>query len=1003
MTFAPPHKPLVYHEWSLVELAFDPPQQRWRETLFTIGNGYLGTRGTFEEGFPDSSPTTLIHGMFDDVPILYTELANCPDWLSLGIILEGDRFRLDQGHLLFYQRILDLKTGTLRRSVHWRSPKGHTLSLTFERFASLADPHLLAVQLTVQSLDFAGEIEIEASLSGYPDNQGYNHWDIKSQACDADFMGLLVETRGTKLKLALGARLSSWGSEKTCSNIPGYPTVVRRAQIAPGESWTVQKVVSLFTSREAANPWESMTESLATVPDYSQLKQAHDAAWHALWDKSDVRIEGDEQAQLAVRFNLFQLLICGSPTDPTVSIPAKTLSGFGYRGHVFWDTEIFILPFFNFTQPRMVKNLLSYRYHTLEGARRKAQHYGYKGAMFAWESAATGDEVTPRWAASIQPYAEDIRIWCRDLEIHISADVAYAIWTYWQTSGDDDWIRDFGAEIILDTAIFWMSRVELNPKTGFYEIRNVIGADEFHEHVHNNGFTNRIAQWHLEKALLIYHWLWDHYPARATDLCDRLQIHPQVIERWQDIVKKMLFLWDEQTGLIEQFEGFFALEDIDLASYEPRHQSMQSLLGIDGANGRQVLKQPDVLMLLYLMRESRDFPYDLRTLQVNWDYYVPRTDLTYGSSLSPAIHAILACDLCKTEAAYHHFCQAAFVDLEDLRGNAQEGIHGASAGGVWQAVVFGFGGIHLTPSGPQASPYLPQSWTRLQFKLYWRGQWHRYTFTRNAAGDAEGDDVDRVTVDHQIEPSPRSSSPPLHRSGLDLQGAIFDLDGVITDTAEFHYQAWCQLAQEEGLPFDRAMNESLRGVPRRDSLLKILGDRSASEDQLQAMMARKNEYYIRLLQQITPTDLLPGTLALLQEIRQAKVKVALGSASKNARTVLNKLGITHYFDVIADGYSVERSKPAPDLFLFAAQHLGIAPHQTVVFEDAKAGIQAALAAQMWTVGLGPQERVGAAHVVLPSLARATWGQIFRALGQKATPASEVGDSLTARTAQQMIA
>lgn len=972
---------LIYNEWTVVESSFDPALQHARETVFTIGNGYLGTRGSFEEGYPQSIPVTLVHGVFDAVPIVYTELANCPDWLSLVIVIEGDRFRLDQGRVLYYQRILDLEQGILRRSIHWQSPKGHTVGLTFERFASLADRHVLGLQVQIQALDFAGPVEVQASLSGYPENQGFNHWEILEQGAEPDMIWLHTRTRETRLELAVASHLVVTGSpvKLQASNVPGYPTLVASFDLEMGQMVTVEKLTTLFTTvpHDSEAPLVDAKARIATLNTYADLRASHAHVWHEVWDACDIVIEGDVTAQLATRYNLFQLLICGSMDNDRVSIAAKTLSGFGYRGHVFWDTEIFILPFFIFTRPAIARNLLSYRYHTLPGARRKALHYGYNGAMYAWESAATGDEVTPRWAALAQPYAEDIRIWCRDLEIHISSDVVYSIWMYWHATGDDPWMRDYGAEIILDTAVFWMSRVELNPKNGEYEILDVIGADEYHEHVNNNVFTNRMTQWHLERALIIYKWLAENYPAKATELVERLEISQKVRSRWQDIADNLRIHYDPATHLIEQFDGFFSLEEVDLPSLEPRHQSMQALLGIEGANAHQVLKQPDVLMLLYLMRESQEFPYRQDILQANWDYYAPRTDITHGSSLGPAIHGILACDLGLKERAYDRFLQAALVDLADLRGNSDQGIHGAAAGGVWQAVVFGFGGVKFTSTGPEVKPQLPPGWKRLSFKVQWQGSWHQFDLTPTQTQHRVLEAAPAVTPILYAQEYPMTGS-----DRFDIQGVIFDLDGVITDTAEFHYQAWQHLADEEGLPFDREANEALRGVSRRDSLLHILGDRQVPEDKLQAMMARKNEFYIQLIQSMTPDMLLPGSLTFLEGIRKAGLKIALGSASKNAQTVIRRLGIAQYFDAIADGLSVERSKPAPDLFLHAAQLLGVQPQMTVVFEDAASGVEAALAAQMWAVGLGPTERVGAAHLVIPSLDQQYWPDIYQKLAER---------------------
>ncbi|MEH2387474.1 MAG: beta-phosphoglucomutase [Nostoc sp.] len=967
----------IYTDWILIETQFDPEQLHSKETVFTIGNGYLGTRGSFEEGYPQASPATFIHGVYDDVPVVYTELVNCPDWLPLVVIVNGDRFRLDQGEILRYDRQLDLRYGLISRSLRWRSPSGNTIDISFERFASLADPHVLALRCHLTAVDFDGLIEVQASINGYPENQGFNHWEGLDQGKTDQGIWLQRCTRNSRIELGMAAKVTILGTEASLqvNTAPGYPTLSTTFFAKAQQTVTVEKLVTVFTSREIETPVPAAQEKLAHLPDYATLLKANEQAWSEVWQQSDILIEGDSTAAFAVRYNLFQLLIAAPQHDDKVSIPAKTLSGFGYRGHIFWDTEIFMQPLFLFTQPAIARNLLSYRWHTLDGARRKAAHYGYKGAMFAWESAVTGDEVTPRWAIGSDFYGEDVRIWCRDHEIHINADIPYAIWNYWQATGDDEWMQKRGAEVILDAAIFWGSRVEFNPERQKYEIRGVIGADEYHEFVHNNAFTNRMAQWHLEKAIAVYDWLAQNFPERVRELEEKLKLTPEERSHWQDIIAKMLFFYDPLTELIEQFEGFFQLEDINLADYEPRDRSMQPILGMEKTNKSQVLKQPDVLMLLYLMRESADFPYNEKALQTSWDYYAPRTDITYGSSLGPAVEAILASDLGKSTEAYELFMRALMVDLEDNRGNTSDGIHGASAGGIWQAVIFGFGGIQLTENGPVANPHLPPGWTRLKFKLHWQGLWHDF----DLHGEQVSPDITRQLEFLQLSLSPNPSlSPPLPTAQSpmpNIKGFIFDLDGVLTDTAELHYLAWKKLADEEGIPFNREANDALRGVSRRASLMLILGDRPYSEAQIQEMMERKNRYYVELMQNMTAKDLLPGAIAFLDELRQAGIKIGIGSGSKNARTVIERLGIGDKVDAIADGYSVEQPKPAPDLFLYAAKQLGIQPEESVVVEDAAAGVDAALAAGMWAVGLGPVERVGAANVVLPSLEGIKWADL----------------------------
>jgi beta-phosphoglucomutase len=988
-------------DWLITETEFDPDRQHHQETVFAIGNGYLGTRASFEEGYPGAWPATLIHGLYDDVPIVYTELANCPDWTSLLIYVNGERFCLDRGEVLDYERRLNLRRGALSREVRWRSPSGQTVDLRFERFASLADLHVLAVQCRITALDFDGEIDVQAGLNGYADNQGLLHWQLVEQGSEVSQIWLHIRTRHTGTGLGMASSLSVQGGERTYEHTimcEGVPTQTAQCHIRSDKTITITKLVSVYTDRDleriraerqatyeaqvpprqraagtsfrakmekrgvvgVARPYTVAELAQAKLKDlferdqgYQALLSAQAASWAEVWRDCDATIEGDADAQLAVRYNLFQTLIAAPRHDDRVSIGAKTLSGFGYRGHVFWDTEVFIVPFFAFTQPALARNLLCYRYHTLPGARRKAQAAGYEGAWYAWESAGTGDEVTPKWVPD--PKGEElVRIWPGDIELHITADVAYAVWQYWRATRDDDWMCHYGAEILLDTAVFWGSRAEWNGERCRYEITDVIGPDEYHEHVDNNAFTNEMARWHLETALEVLAWLKGYDPNRADELERQLDLNPDRLKLWADMIGCMLVPHDPETGLIEQFEGFFDLEDVDLIDYEPREESMQAILGIEGANRRQVLKQADVLMLLYLLRDQ----YDRETLQSNWDYYNPRTDHTFGSSLGPAIHAVLACELGSPEEAYEHFIRAALVDLKDVCGNTRDGIHAASAGGLWQAVVFGFGGVRLTDDGPVAHPRLPAHWTRLKFRLQYRGQWYDFDLKQ------------------QAELTPRSANPQ-----PDVRGVIFDLDGVLTDTSEFHYLGWKQLADEEGIPFDRQANEALRGISRRESLLRMLDDRPATEEQIQEMMARKNSYYQEFIEGVTSANLLPGALELLQELWAAGVKVAIGSASKNAQTVISRLRIEDWVDAVSDGNSVEQHKPAPDLFLHAASQLGLAPEQCVVVEDAESGVKAALAAGMWAVGLGPDERVGAAHVVLPSLAGVHWAHLKARLVQ----------------------
>ncbi len=711
--------------WLIEENEHAPASLGHRETIFTTGNGYLCSRGVYEERYPAETRTTFIHGIFDDMPISFTELVNVPDWTNLELFIEGERFSLAdvEGEIVAYQRQLDLRTAILSRQVTWRSPNGRLVRLEFERWCSLANHHLAGLRCTITPLNFSGKIEVHTGLMGHTDNQGVRHVDILDQGHADGLIWLRSQTRHTHIELGQAVRTMVHGPAaeaitRTICQAWGQPIDVISATVEVGQQLTIFKEMGIASSREGDNPLQRATAMLQSENSHDQMLAENKKAWAENWAATDVIIEGDREAQLAARFSLFQLLIAAHRNDERVSIGAKTLSGYGYRGHAFWDTEIFVLPLFTFTQPHIARNLLMYRYHNLAGARAKAAANGFEGAQFPWESAADGVEVTPRWVPHFDDPTRLLRIWPGDIEIHITADIAYASWLQWQVSGDDGWLRDYGAELILEGAVFWGSRVE-KEDDGFYHLRDVIGPDEYHDHVDDNAFTNQMAAWHLQTALDILAWLRQQSPARYSELVESLDLSAKRLQHWAEVSRRM-FVNKTADGLIEQFSGFFDLCDTDIAVLRDpaRTQSMQTILGIEGANQSQVIKQPDVLMLQYLLRDR----YALEEIRVNWDYYHSRTDHEHGSSLGPTVTAILACLMGDAEEGYDHFMHAARTDLQDNRLNAKDGIHGASAGGLWQAVVFGFAGLTLEPEGYRFSPRLPAHWSRLAFALQLRGQ-----------------------------------------------------------------------------------------------------------------------------------------------------------------------------------------------------------------------------------------------------------------------------------------
>ncbi|HEY3338127.1 MAG TPA: hypothetical protein VGK18_06460 [Propionicimonas sp.] len=700
--------------WRITQHGFDVDAQHHSETVFTIGNGQMCVRGSFEEGYPDDHPAAFMHGVWDDMPVSVTELANLPRWWGVDLWFDGQRFRLDTGRLLSFTRSLDLRTGVLSRSVRWEAPSGAVVELGFERFVDFSSPHRAAVRVSVAS-DRPVRVRTRAGLDAHVENTGLLHWRLVGQDADDAVAWLHTRTRATGIDLgsACAVTLDGVEADAVAGGTDGVPTVEHTFELSSGRTATLTKQVAVVSGIDASSPATEASRLArdAAAAGWDALREASDAAWLRVWERSDVVIEGDPEAQVALRFSLFQLLIAAPRFTEHASIGAKTLSGFGYRHHVFWDTETFMVPPFSYTQPEIARNMLLYRWHGLAGARQKARANGRRGAQFPWESAGTGEEVTPTWMVDPGDQSTLVRVWTGDIEIHITADIALAVMQYWQVSGDDTFMRDHGAELVLDGAAFWASAAT-SEDDGHFHLRNVVGPDEYHDRVDDNAYTNHLAAWHLRTAGSVAVWLAERHPERWSELAPALDLDAAELERWSEVAQAM-HLPVGPDGLLEQFEGYFALTDLDVAELRDpaRTISMQQRYGFEGIAATQVLKQPDVLMLAYLLPEE----FSGEALASNYAYYDPRTDHEHGSSLGPAISAVMACRAGEPEVGYQHFLRAARADLLDVRHNAGDGIHGASAGGLWQAVVFGFAGLEVTADGWHTTPMLPKHWTRVEF------------------------------------------------------------------------------------------------------------------------------------------------------------------------------------------------------------------------------------------------------------------------------------------------
>ena len=732
--------------WSLLIAGANPIGEETTESRLTVANGLLSTRGALEIPAPHSLPRLLVAGLFaamDDAQHLPV-LVSAPDWTRLRITLDGIEVVSGTANIT---RTLDMRRGVLICSWRYTTDVGTTLTLRTLRSAS-QDQRALAWHAVRLDVDRPAAIIMESWL----------------EPLDSLLVRVTTEQNGAIWRTVDGAHTLALAT--MCAlDLPGGPLVPLRTDnytYARWE-WQAQPDQPALYSRLVAGARDEDALSSAAVgiarqgtlrdtqaTDFGLLIEAHERAWQERWQDADVVLEGDERLQIALRFALYHLISAANPSDSAVSIGARALTGDAYHGHVFWDTETFLLPFYTFCWPAAARALLSFRYRTLPAARRKATQMGNRGALYAWESSDTGEEETPN--TIIDPRGKVIAVLSGRKEQHISADVAYAVWQYWMVTQDLDFLLTAGAEIILETARFWASRATREQDSRFH-IRDVIGPDEYHESVDDDAYTNGMAAWNLDCGDTVAKLLAARWPSRWAELCTQLALTPDELAEWHTVAVGLMPIPDPTTRLIEQFTGFFELEQVDLAQYGDRRTSMDMVLGHERIQHAQVVKQADVVMLLALLWDR----FDAETRTANFRYYEPRTG--HGSSLDPAIHALVAARLGAAELAQSYFHLAIDIDRQDSRGNESLGVHIATLAGIWQAAVLGAGGVQATTKGIRLDPHLPSAWTSLQFPLQWHGSHLVITLMRDPRAvvvSVTGSPVDLVlgALETQLAPGP---------------------------------------------------------------------------------------------------------------------------------------------------------------------------------------------------------------------------------------------------------
>lgn len=715
--------------WSIVQSEYNSRENRKYETLFTQANGYKGLRGALEFS-SIGERGNFIAGIFDKNSAQVTEIVNCQDPLVLRIYIDDELIDLDRCEVLSYSRELNLREGLIYTSFKVRTEKGKVVKLHAERYVSRSNVHRWAGKYTIIPMNFSGKLFVENIIDGTTTNSTFDpantakHYRVEKSIDLRPGIALKTCTIDKEIEIIEGTTLIGLGEKGNFLKERKYHQFGDKARelyqvfVEEGKEYTFHKLGVTLTSRDTAGCIsKELSEELKTFEKdgFDKEKAEHIKVWTDIWEQIDITIKGDNIAQQGIRFNLFHLAASAYDGDERVSIAAKAVHGEGYKGHIFWDTETFMLPFFIYTRPEVAKSLLMYRYNTLEGARRNAATNGFKGAQFPWESADEGIEVTPKWG--IDYVGNPVRIWTGDEEYHINSDITFGIWEYYRTTGDRAFLINYGLEIFFDTAKFWQTRVEYNKDMDRYEISRVIGPDEFHEHVDNNVYTNYLAKWSIKKSLELAEWIRKEDEVAFNRLCTSLGIGEVDFEAWREIEQKIYIPMSKDGRIIEQFEGYFELEYLPIAEHDENGMPVWPKgLKLDKLGETQLIKQPDVVMLMLLLGEE----FDEDTRKENYSFYEQRT--MHKSSLSPSMYSIMGLSVGDRQNAYRYFIKAIRTDLDDNQGNSELGLHAANTGGAWQSAIFGFGGLSIDKEQQLSfKPWLPEQWEELSFSINWRG------------------------------------------------------------------------------------------------------------------------------------------------------------------------------------------------------------------------------------------------------------------------------------------
>lgn len=931
-----------------------------RESIFHVASGKLGVRGCFEEGAPEGKPTirgTYLNGFAELLPITYNErlfgfpeskqqIVNLPDAQTVTVRAGNTVLSCFNGSGLVQTQ--DMENGVYTRRFVC-GEEGQKLELCFTRLVSFCCPEVFALECSVKSLGYEGEITVESTLN--PDVRNFTD---SSDPRVASGDGKLLETvfagiSGNVLSVACRTKRSkrtvlcaSLHDMKTQTLSGPTETGLMKAEttvsLSAGDEYVFRKY-TLY--REAASadalPEAVMDIGKVAAKGFEALRNEQKEYLSAFWRNARVKVEGNEALQAQLDFSLYGML-CSAGRDGSTNVAAKGLSGEGYEGHYFWDSEIYIFPFFLTAAPEIARALLRYRFLHLEEARAHARELGHPcGALYPWRT-ITGSECSSHYPSGSAQY-------------HINGDIAHAFACYWDATEDDSFLEE-SCEVLVETARLWLNTGHWYE--GKFRIDCVTGPDEYTCLVNNNYYTNACAAENMRNAARLCGEL--EKRGRLKALKAKLHLDEAELKAFEKAGENMFFPYDEKLGIIAQDDSFLAKKRIELSDIPKENFPLLMHYHPILINRCQVLKQADSVLANHIYREE-----DVLTMKRSYAYYEQIT--THDSSLSNCIYAIMAARLGDAEHADMYFERCVGTDTEDLNGNTRDGLHVANMGGIYRVMTAGFGGLKINKEGVFLFPLLPASMKAICFPFYYKGS---RVFVRAEKNECtlslfEGAPVSVCVYGQQVTVGdiPVTVERRVH-------GVVFDLDGVITDTAKYHYLAWKKLADELGISFDEKKNEQFKGVSRARCLELLLSwaGKTVDREEEEALLVKKNGYYCDMLASLTPESILPGIRETLGLLRNAGIPVALFSVSKNTDRILQQLGMTEAFDGIVTGNDIEHSKPHYEGYLLAAERIHTDPRLCVMVEDSVAGIEGAKAVSMLTLAVMSENAAGADKCVL---------------------------------------